>query len=48
MDDQNYIITVSVDMDNTSLAQDFSLSQFPTGEGDIQNLFENPCNYGDE
>ena len=48
MDDQNYIITVSVDMDNASLAQDFSLSAFPTGEGDIQNLFENPCSYGDE
>ena len=48
MDDDSYLITITMPMDETSLATDFNLDTFPTGEGDIEALFESPCEYGDE
>ena len=48
IDEDNMIITVTVsDMTSADLATDFSLDAFPTGEGDIEALFENPCSYSD-
>ncbi len=48
MDDDNYLITITVDMNEEDLAIDFNLDIFPTGEGDIEGLFENPCEYAEE
>lgn len=48
MDDTNYMIIITVDMDENTLATEFSLDTFPTGEADIEGLFDEPCEYGDE
>ena len=48
MDDDSYLITIKVDMSEEDLATDFNLDTFPTGEGDIEGLFDSPCEYGDE
>ena len=48
VDDDSYLITITIDMSETDLATDFNLDTFPTGEGDIEGLFDSPCEYGDE
>ena len=48
MDDTNYMIIITVDMEESELDTEFNLDTFPTGEADIEGLFETPCEYGDE